>query len=89
MLDMWNPWEIYDRLIEQVDPSVRVSVCGRAGKWAFVENSEAGAGMAFHMPVESVPRSLPEDVTGLSLDRKSTRSELQSLRRIGFEGLGV
>ena len=67
MLDMWNPWEIYDRLIEQIDPSVRVSACGRAGKWTFVENSEAGAGMAFHMPVESVPRSLPEDVTGLSL----------------------
>ena len=67
MLDMWNPWEIYDRLIEQIDPSVRVSAYGRAGKWTFVENSEAGAGMAFHMPVESVPRSLPEDVTGLSL----------------------
>ena len=31
MLDMWNPWEIYDRLIEQIDPSVRVSACGQVG----------------------------------------------------------
>ena len=37
MLDMWNPWEIYDRLIEQIDPSVRVSAYGRAGKWTFVD----------------------------------------------------
>ena len=28
MLDMWNPWEIYDRLIEQIDPSVRVRARG-------------------------------------------------------------
>ena len=67
MLDVWNPWEIYDRLIEPIDPSVRVSACGRTGKWELIENSEAGAGMAFRMPVESVQRSLPDDVTGMSV----------------------
>ncbi len=28
MLDMWNPWEIYDRLIEQIDPCERVRARG-------------------------------------------------------------
>ena len=64
MLDLWNPWEIYDRLIEQIDPSVQVTASGRFGKWAFIENSEAGAGMAFHMPVESIARRLPTDPSG-------------------------
>ena len=41
MLDLWNPWEIYDRLIDQIDPSVQVTASGRFGKWAFIENSEA------------------------------------------------
>ena len=67
MLDLWNPWEIYDRLIEQIDPSVQVTASGRFGKWAFIENSEAGAGMAFHMPVESIARRLPADPSGMSL----------------------
>ena len=51
MLDLWNPWEIYDRLIEQIDPSVQVTASGRFGKWAFIENSEAGAGMAVFPPI--------------------------------------
>lgn len=67
MLDLWNPWEIYDRLIEQIDPSVKVTASGRFGKWAFIENSESGAGMAFHMPVESIARRLPTDPSGMSL----------------------
>ena len=67
MLDLWNPWEIYDRLIEQIDPSVQVTASGRFGKWAFIENSEAGAGMAFHMPVESIARRLPADPSCMSL----------------------
>ena len=67
MLDLWNPWEIYDRLIDQIDPAVQVTASGRFGKWAFIENSEAGAGMAFHMPVESIARRLPADPSGMSL----------------------
>lgn len=67
MLDLWNPWEIYDRLIDQIDPSVKVTASGRFGKWAFIENSESGAGMAFHMPVESIARRLPTDPSGMSL----------------------
>ena len=39
MLDLWNPWEIYDRLIDQIDPAVQVTASGRFGKWAFIENS--------------------------------------------------
>ena len=67
MLDLWNPWEIYDRLIDQIDPTVQVTASGRFGKWAFIENSEAGAGMAFHIPVESIARRLPADPSGMSL----------------------
>ena len=67
MMHLWNPWEIYDRLIEDIDPHVSVQSAAIEGKWCRVTTSEGGAGMAFHMPVESMPRGLEEPLEGRAL----------------------
>ena len=67
MMQMWNPWEMYDRLIEDIDPAVTVRSAGIDGTWCRVPTSEGGAGMAFHMPVESMPRSMEGSLKGRSL----------------------
>ncbi|NMW65053.1 hypothetical protein HHJ78_05805 [Mobiluncus mulieris] len=59
---MRAPWEIYDRLIEDIDPSVKVINAIEGSHYSEITSSENSIGRGMPFEVESLPRAmtLPE-----------------------------
>lgn len=59
---MRTPWEIYDRLIEDIDPSVKVINAIEGSHYSEITSSENSIGRGMPFEVESLPRTmtLPE-----------------------------
>ncbi|PID98518.1 MAG: hypothetical protein CSA83_00830 [Actinomycetales bacterium] len=82
---MSNPWEIYDRLISEIPDDVQVVSIIEGPKWWQLASSAGGAGMAFYMPVESIPRQKdPKSLIGAPLREVATLAKSWNFAEAGL-----
>ncbi|MDC4232168.1 DUF364 domain-containing protein [Actinomyces sp. B33] len=82
---MTNPWELYERLIDEIPPEPRVTSAVRSGQWCRVGSDCGGVGMAFNLPEQSRPRSRQDDeVVGMGLRDAAALARSWNLAEAGM-----
>ncbi|MDR3325136.1 MAG: DUF364 domain-containing protein, partial [Spirochaetaceae bacterium] len=77
-------WNIYDKLIDGVPEDLTVQASAAGSHWIAVRSSAGGLGLAMRIDVESMPRVLSDDLTGMNLKELARYAKSWNFVDAGF-----